>query len=531
MRRRQQVVFSSLLLLLSVAANATGVVHESYAERFAFSELGPDYVLTSFEFEFGLIPAAGVREVFPPVWERIASLHNDLRSLRATLTKGRWDTDLYGQPQGRIYPSGAHFFAHLDRSQSTASDLANLTTSLSNILCSNLKQLSDQHLLITSPHLDVLSDNLEPDDRKSVGSYWAGALAREAVCTENLTPLFALLPCRNVAGVASLITPRMLFKSPYHALQIEHQRGGHAGENGEMHLHLKISITAVLSTSSSSFSSLLGLRPSSLKVNKQGTIAELLRVKQLQPCLQTAPSVRLDGEALIADETDPIAHLTAALQRTIDPKSRAAPSASVQVTVSRQATGYGDERGGIYIHIADHRNAAGLPADIRYFETLPHFLRYYVSQLRVLEGADLLTNLSFSLPEDRRQTGWLHFSAVLPPQKQIVLHLPFEKVFRAWTEFPPDAHLGEMIPAGLLVANMNSTRELMFTKNTLVMLPTPDFSMPYNTIMLSGTMISLFFGSLFNKLIKHHRYLRDGSADPSERPIVRLLSFLRSKLR
>lgn len=45
-----------------------------------------------------------------------------------------------------------------------------------------------------------------------------GALPREAVCTENLTPWLRLLPCRGAAGLAALLHGPVVFSSPYTSL-------------------------------------------------------------------------------------------------------------------------------------------------------------------------------------------------------------------------------------------------------------------------------------------------------------------------
>jgi len=42
----------------------------------------------------------------------------------------------------------------------------------------------------------------------------------------------------------------------------------------------------------------------------------------------------------------------------------------------------------------------------------------------------------------------------------------------------------------------------MYTPTLLVDLPTPDFSMPYNVIILSSTLMTLIFGSIFNLLTR-----------------------------
>lgn len=40
------------------------------------------------------------------------------------------------------------------------------------------------------------------------------------------------------------------------------------------------------------------------------------------------------------------------------------------------------------------------------------------------------------------------------------------------------------------------------TTSLLLPLPTPDFSMPYNVIILTSTVMALAFGSIFNLLVR-----------------------------
>jgi GPI-anchor transamidase subunit T len=48
------------------------------------------------------------------------------------------------------------------------------------------------------------------------------------------------------------------------------------------------------------------------------------------------------------------------------------------------------------------------------------------------------------------------------------------------------------------------------TPSLLLSLPTPDFSMPYNVIILSSTVIALAFGSVFNLLVRRFVALEAG---------------------
>lgn len=50
------------------------------------------------------------------------------------------------------------------------------------------------------------------------------------------------------------------------------------------------------------------------------------------------------------------------------------------------------------------------------------------------------------------------------------------------------------------VISMNSGDYVVRTTSLLLSLPTPDFSMPYNVIILTCTVVALCFGSMFNLL-------------------------------
>jgi phosphatidylinositol glycan class T len=56
----------------------------------------------------------------------------------------------------------------------------------------------------------------------------------------------------------------------------------------------------------------------------------------------------------------------------------------------------------------------------------------------------------------------------------------------------------------------------MVSETLLVSLPTPDFSMPYNVITLSCTVLALYCGSLFNMLTREYKPLGKGrGAEPA----------------
>ena len=83
------------------------------------------------------------------------------------------------------------------------------------------------------------------------------------------------------------------------------------------------------------------------------------------------------------------------------------------------------------------------------------------------------------------------------------------KPFLRYTEHPPDAQRGwDLPPAVFVPLDTNASHEggrrlrRVYTPVLLVDLATPDFSMPYNVIIMSCTLIALVFGSVFNLLTR-----------------------------
>lgn len=99
------------------------------------------------------------------------------------------------------------------------------------------------------------------------------------------------------------------------------------------------------------------------------------------------------------------------------------------------------------------------------------------------------------------------------------------KPFLRYTEHPPDAQRGWDLPPAIFIPfsqntsasypNAGSpllpTQDLsrrIYTSALLVDPATPDFSMPYNVIIMSCTLIALVFGSVFNLLTRKFMVVR-----------------------
>ena len=80
------------------------------------------------------------------------------------------------------------------------------------------------------------------------------------------------------------------------------------------------------------------------------------------------------------------------------------------------------------------------------------------------------------------------------------------KAFLRYTEHPPDAQRGWDLPPAIItpvrLIDNGSLDGRIYTSALLVDLATPDFSMPYNVIIFTCSLIAFIFGSVFNLLTR-----------------------------
>lgn len=88
--------------------------------------------------------------------------------------------------------------------------------------------------------------------------------------------------------------------------------------------------------------------------------------------------------------------------------------------------------------------------------------------------------------------------------------------FLHFEDFPPNPMRGLEVPAAIVTARCldqgggNESFQRYSSEALLIDLPTPDFSMPFNVITLSSTLLAFFFGTMINILVK-----KSGADKPS----------------
>ncbi|KAL3895734.1 MAG: hypothetical protein SGCHY_004521 [Lobulomycetales sp.] len=437
------------------------------------------------------------------------ALHWTFRSSHVLVGKPH---ELAGVP---VSPTGVQLLAWMKRDPEK--DWKGLVNALSGIFCASLNFMDDS----------VSADASLSLHENSTRFFRYASLPREIVCTENLTPWDKLLPCGSNAGLASLFNAYKLFDSNYHSMGIR--------ITTEPELSIQQTLTIVTD-------------PVRLHKSRDWSLEKLFdrQIHKLCPVANpTTATLRVIGPApgsfVLPEQPMELVRLgDAAAEATymlnssftgskigvswpnvkddISSYITLPPSSLPKFSVKRYTTGFGQERGGLAI---DLYNRHATPKRFRLYQVVPWYLKFYLHTLKInsttaaeyVSFVDSGTSSWSANPTDvvidtyyqptiaRGRPTVLEMEVHLPVGKTS-LHIDFEKSFIRYTEHPPDANRG--FDMGPLVATRVEDGHVFYSTNLLMNMPTPDFSMPYNVITLSCTVIAMLYASVFNLTVRKY---------------------------
>ncbi|KAL0075685.1 GPI transamidase GPI16 [Phycomyces blakesleeanus] len=474
----------------------------------------------------------------------------DVQEMHLTFTQGRWNYEEWGYPPEQSAGTGVELWAWMKNSNKIDANWRSLTNVLSGLFCASLNFIDDT--LTTQPRMSFLPEPLSQSDRENSQLRY-GALPHENVCTENLTPWIKMLPCKAKSGIAVLLNAHKIYNSNFHAMGIVARSMCRDEACSERVLELRQTVTSVLDPVRDT-----GRRDWSLETIFERTLKGSCPLARQSRVLVNMDGVNKERElkpspTLIRDE-----HTSENTQIAVYDLHQSTQPLDVRmswsepvfkyplepihpvVSAQRYFTGYGQERGGLRITIHNRSPDKSIP--VVYYESAPWFLKFFLHTLKVdVLGStenddDIIEKMYYQPAIDRARPTMLECRLNLPPQSVVTLSVDFEKVFLKYTEHRPDANRGFDVGSAVLTAwlpnkltnqtsssyysndndsdysstsantsasnSMSSSSMRIYTDTLLVSLPTPDFSMPYNVITLTCTVIALFFGSLFNLLIR-----------------------------
>lgn len=465
------------------------------------------------------------------------------RELHLRFTQGWWDSDSWGAVFAngtRSGGTGVEVSAVVEARNRTEAvrNWVRLADTLSGMFCASFNFIDES--VTTFPNDNKVSYTAEPENRVYL---MRAALPSEPICTENLTPFLKLLPTRGKAGISSLLSGHKVYDALWHAMAIDIVTECDE-ETNKCGLSMDQSITAVIDVMRAFRRQEDGaiprpipgdkLRCDTTKEHNVWLCFPLGLPQEISYSLETIFGTPIKGSAfsghvtpvvvdcddnwsVLVDDGDSITTIENQFnlqqQKNINLQFDTKNSSSVAITpapitVSRSLTGYSQDHGGFRVSF---NNNNPYEVQVIYFESLPWFVRLYLHTMTATikpENQDYhpvnlgdYVNLTHYQPAiDRKRPSHMELSINLAPKSRLTLDYKFEKSLLLYSEYPPDANHGFSVdPAVVSIVGHNYS---LRTTSSLITLPTPDFSMPYNVIILTCTVMSLAFGSIFNLLVK-----------------------------
>lgn len=518
-------VLSLFIVGAAFSCESDGKLKPNYWEQLNIQPLSRKEVLSTFEFEMAQ-PLAPPDEwslqeytLFPRPLGQIVE-NSNTRELHLRFGQGWWDAESWGSLPfngSRSGGIGVELWAWIDGSsfEEAWKNWRKLVQLLGGYFCASFNFIDATQT--TFPSDSILSPKGE------VKNAWLmrGTLPAEPICTENLTPFLKLLPCQSNAGIASLLDGHTLFRSSWQSMGVDVWQKDNS-------IHLLQTVSSVANTgrckkdplpwhvpssemkcdSSKSFANDWTCFPS-FEDHSSFKISDIFGKEIQGPCLfapANRPAVRIHApNSWLVNESPEnreflLAGDSANEGGTLDVELKTDNNSNVQrkekplLYVDRSFGGWGQQNGAIRTVFT---NPEPVAISVNYLENLPWFMRLYLHTM-VLEGDGTLTSTRYVPCKDRERPSQLELGMHLPAGAKFEVEYSFDKSLLYIEEYPPDANHGFEVPPGLAIAQTPMGTYEVRTSSLLLSLPVPDFSMPYNVIILTSTVMALAFGTVFN---------------------------------
>ncbi|KAF8916822.1 GPI transamidase component PIG-T [Mucidula mucida] len=389
--------------------------------------------------------------------------------LHLTLNAGKWNYQSWGYPEEPDIGAGAALWAWMADGAPTTIDYRwqGLRNALAGLFCASIGSLDAQRT--TSPILPFAPEGSLPDWGVNHELRHA-SLASEHICTENLTPFLKLLPCKSLSGIASLLNPHRLFDANWHGMSV------HVLWNPQKGIVLRMTFQSVSDP----------LRISNTR--KQG-FCPVVHSSIVNVTLPSSGMYTIKPEPPVIQVSEPL-DVKIKWQNNFEyPLEQ--PTHPMPFSVRRTLQGSSQDRGQLSVFLTNHMPVS---MQVIYLETMPWIVHTYT----------LLSNTSYIPPVPHAKPATFQTLITLPKDSVVQLTIDVTKAFLRYTEHPPDAQRGWDLPPAVLIpvteGHLYGAR--IYTPPLLVDLATPDFSMPYNVIIFSCSLIAFIFGTIFNLLTR-----------------------------
>lgn len=514
------------------------------------------------------------------------------REIHLRFRHGWYDSEVNGKLVHNGFLSGGtgvELWATIeaDTKEKAFEEWIQLANSLSGMFCASFNFIDSS--ITTSPEKLFGAEIDLASQVELVGNlyHFRSALPREPVCTENLTPFVKLLPTKGKQGISTLLSGNKMFNAEWTSMSIDVVTDCDEGDANRCRQTMNQSINMILNVPK-----ILEKNEMPIPKPTPGAElrCDESKIHDLYHCFPLPPSKEyhyslidlfgktIEGGSLVASKPSTVCldvnlnnweleilsvspiheffeaqNICFELDTSADYNIRFNTNNSSDVNpaepppfyASRSLSGFSQDAGGFRL---DLYNPGEESQKIIIFETLPWFVRLYMHSMTISVGDEygntkILNVHDRELPNyvkqiiynpavDRVAPTHLELLIEAPPKTKLKFSFKFDKAMLLYAEYPPDANHGfELEPAIFALIdekNSNDIKYIMRTTTSLLTLPTPDFSMPYNVIILTLTVLALAFGSLFNLIVKKTVKEEEAEALQNERPIEKIKRKIRA---
>ncbi|KRY17444.1 GPI transamidase component PIG-T [Trichinella patagoniensis] len=532
-----KVVLEVLILHLLFAVYSCRP-REQFLEELHLISLNSRHTLAYFKFTIiSLNKSENHFNFFPNALGRVLNAYN-VTELHLSLTQGLWRSHIWPH-YAPTEPTGAHLLATFQRdtAERTNTNWNRLVHSLSGLFCASFSQI-DSTRTVTPKYL--LFANGTQNIFSNYASMRYGMLPSENVCTENLTPWKKLLPCKLNRGLTALLNPRRLFNAHYVSLAVKVTKTCQENNGQCLSANWKLvqSVTAVLDNYKGDWSLqnyfFVPIQQPCNIAFKSAVIVQVKDLKSSSISTLSASRVKVNGCNMIGLDSGRDLFVNELSLKMDDVYPVTSCLSRLPVLLNTHVLGVG------FHHLTlKHRISNEAPNEmiVLFRQTIPWIIRVYFHTLTLICAGEKKSFeiLHYEPAKNRLKPHYFELLIHVPALSVCHLQINFDKSLLRWTEYPPDANRGFMLPAASLlyytpdfkVDNDAVSKALNFSQKNfdtfkqpvqvygeslLLNLPTPDFSMPYNVICLVCTVVALIFGPIHNVttkrlVLKHRREL------------------------
>lgn len=537
LRRSNKFTMILKCIILSIIFDVALSESDSFHEELLLKPLDNGKVYSYFQFTTLWNKSLETNQyghchLFPHALMEIIQTY-EVQELHISLTEGQWKHRYWGYAIVEAPPGAELWVWFKPNTRNIDEKWKGLTAALSGLLCASFNFIDSVNSV--SPRLSFRPKGIESEMPLNSERLRYATLPREIVCTENLTPWKKLLPCDSNKGLSTLLNARYIHNTNYHSVGVHYRQicanDGCSKTKIELQQTVSLVYDLVILTSSIkewSIRKLFGIglfgscpvaQDSNIYVDISDNNFELV-----QPPDNILTNVR--GGQITKYAVYDFKNINNLSVKNIRNNYQ---SKSPILHANRYIRDYGKEVGGIVTKIYNNHRE---PIDIIYFENIPWFVPVYYHTLKIVNGNNVIKpKQTHYIPgKIRTRPYYLEVAFTLPPRSVTEISIDFDYMFLKWQEYPPDANHGFYVGSAVITASLPYARNYyslprtvslikncfnvtdsdgyivqLRTESFILSLPTPDFSMPYNVICLSCTVVALAFGPIHNITTKRLR--------------------------